>query len=134
MISRRDFMKTSALAGAAGFSGVYSKATSSQNSKTIAIQSVNSNFEREPLIRPFGFKGGYLTEIWQTACQLQSESGIKKIGLSSQSVLYADPGVFTSHSEAGGKALMFWFTDTDPYRPKKTSLTTHHDLLGKTYS
>ena len=133
MISRRDFMKTSALAGAAGFSGVYSKATSSQNSKTIAIQSVNSNFEREPLIRPFGFKGGYLTEIWQTACQLQSESGIKKIGLSSQSVLYADPGVFTSHSEAGGNALMFGLTDKALHLVKKTTFTTPIDLLDKIF-
>jgi len=133
MISRRDFMKTSALAGAAGFSGVYSKATSSQNSKTIAIQSVNSNFEREPLIRPFGFKGGYLTEIWQTACQMQSESGIRKIGLCSQSVLYADPDVFTSYSEAAGNALMFGLTDKALQMVKQTSFTTPIDLLDKIF-
>ncbi len=31
----------------------------------ITIQNISANFEREPLIRPFGFKGGYMREIWQ---------------------------------------------------------------------
>ena len=133
MISRRNFIKASALAGAAGFSGVYSKATSSENSKTIAIQSVNSNFEREPLIRPFGFKGGYISEIWQSVCQMQSESGKRKIGLCSQSVLYADPDVFTSYSEAAGNALMFGLTDKALQMVKKTNFTTPIDLLDKIF-
>jgi len=133
MITRRNFIKASALAGAAGFSGVYSKATSSENSKTIAIQSVNSNFEREPLIRPFGFKGGYITEIWQTACQMQSESGTRKIGLCSQSVLYADPGVFTSYSEAAGNAFMFGLTDIALQMAKKTAFATPIDLLEQIF-
>ena len=133
MVTRRHFIKASALAGAAGFSGVYSKAKGTENSTTIAIKSVNSNFEREPLIRPFGFKGGYLTEIWQTACQLQSESGQKKIGLSSQSVLYADPIVFTSHSEAAGNAFMFGLTDKALQIVKNTTFTTPVDLLDKIF-
>ena len=33
--------------------------------RTIRIRKADSNFEREPLIRPFGFKGGYMFEIWQ---------------------------------------------------------------------
>ena len=36
--------------------------------KVIKITEVSSNFEREPLIRPFGFKGGYMREIWQSSC------------------------------------------------------------------
>lgn len=79
--------------------------------KKIRIQSVSSNFEREPLIRPFGFKGNYLTEIWQTASFLQSASGIKKVGLSGQSVLWSDALVYASHSESGGNALMFALTE-----------------------
>jgi hypothetical protein len=27
---------------------------------------------REPLVRPFGFKGGYMSEIWQTVVRLES--------------------------------------------------------------
>ena len=35
--------------------------------RSLRIADVDSNFEREPLRRPFGFKGGYMSEIWQTA-------------------------------------------------------------------
>jgi L-alanine-DL-glutamate epimerase-like enolase superfamily enzyme len=79
--------------------------------KSITIRTTNSNFEREPLIRPFGFKGGYVTEIWQTAALLESESGIKRIGISSQSVLWSDASVFESHSEPAGNALMYAITE-----------------------
>jgi hypothetical protein len=127
MISRRDFIKASAMTGAAGFSGVYSRAARAETPKKITMHSVNCNFEREPLIRPFGFKGGYLTEIWQTACQLQSESGPRKIGLSSQSVLYADPDVFTSYSEAGGNV---WLNRQSPSHRKENDLYYTHRLVG----
>ncbi|MCK5464924.1 MAG: twin-arginine translocation signal domain-containing protein, partial [Bacteroidales bacterium] len=62
---RRNFIKTSALAGVAGISGAYSQAmpTSRITPQKITIQTVNSNFEREPLIRPFGFKGIYQKEF-----------------------------------------------------------------------
>src|SRR5919201_6949154 len=79
--------------------------------KAITIRATNSNFEREPLIRPFGFKGGYVTEVWQTAALLESESGFKRIGISSQSVLWSDASVFESHSEPAGNALMYAMTE-----------------------
>src|SRR5690606_1563887 len=75
--------------------------------KTIKVRQVNSNFERERLIRPFGFKGGYLTELWQTISRLESASGKSGIGLATQSVLYGDADLFASNSEANGNALMF---------------------------
>ncbi|MEO9003382.1 MAG: enolase C-terminal domain-like protein [Ginsengibacter sp.] len=74
------------------------------------IQTVDDNFEREPLIRPFGFKGGYVTEIWQVASRLLSSSGIKKVGLCSQGVLWSDASVYSSNSEGGGNALMYALT------------------------
>ena len=37
----------------------------------ITIARVGANFEREPLVRPFGFKGGYQSEIWQSATLLE---------------------------------------------------------------
>jgi L-alanine-DL-glutamate epimerase-like enolase superfamily enzyme len=79
--------------------------------KSIKIIGSNSNFEREPLIRPFGFKGGYLTEIWQTAALLKSSSGNISIGLCSQSVLWSDAEVFSRFSESGGNAMMFAVTE-----------------------
>ena len=47
----------------------------------ITIQNISANFEREPLIRPFGFKGGYMREIWQTVAGLESANGIRAVGL-----------------------------------------------------
>ena len=79
--------------------------------KTINIESVDSNFEREPLIRPFGFKGGYMTEIWQTMSWMQSDSGINKVGLCTQNVLWSDAKVFAAHSESGGNSLMYLLTE-----------------------
>ena len=84
---------------------------SGRRQKETAINTVSANFEREPLIRPFGFKGGYMTEIWQTASLLESNSGIHKIGICTQNVLWSDAGVFASHSESGGNALMFALTE-----------------------
>ena len=79
--------------------------------KSIQIVGTNSNFEREPLIRPFGFKGGYLTEIWQTVARLKSASHNISTGLCSQSVLWSDAGVFSRFSESGGNAMMFAVTE-----------------------
>jgi len=73
----------------------------------VKITKVNSNFEREPLVRPFGFKGGYMREIWQAVALLENDIGQRGIGLGSQSVLWSDPAVFANHSEAGGNALMY---------------------------
>ncbi len=75
--------------------------------KTIHIKSVDSNFEREKLIRPFGFKGGYQTEKWQLAALLESKSGYEEVGLCSQSILWSDADVFASYSESAGNAIMY---------------------------
>ncbi|MEX2401459.1 MAG: enolase C-terminal domain-like protein [Rhodothermales bacterium] len=71
------------------------------------IRYVNTTFEREPLVKPFGFKGGFLSDLWQTVVLLESSSGRSSIGLGTQSVLWSDSAVFATHSEAGGNALMF---------------------------
>ena len=50
----------------------------------IRIAEANAAYEREPLLRPFGFKGGQLTELWQTAVKLSSPTGRSSIGLGNQ--------------------------------------------------
>ena len=79
--------------------------------KKITIAKTNLGFETEPLIRPFGFKGGYMKEIWQTISYMRSSSGAHSIGLGTQSVLWSDAQVFAAHSESGGNALMYSITD-----------------------
>ncbi len=97
--------------------------------KEIRITHTHSNFEREELLRPFGFKGGYLTELWQTSVQLQSESGNTGIGLSTQSVLYGDADLFATSSEAEGNAFMYIMTAKALQLIKKRSFTTPISLL-----
>lgn len=98
-------------------------------SKCITISRVGSDFEREPLIRPFGFKGGYTTENWQVASYLESESGKHGIGLSTQAVLWSDARVFAQHTEAGGNALMYAMTERALQQLKGQSFTNPIDLL-----
>jgi L-alanine-DL-glutamate epimerase-like enolase superfamily enzyme len=97
--------------------------------RSISLSRVSADFEREPLIRPFGFKGGYQTEIWQSAALLESASGLRGIGLCTQGVLWSDAQVFAAHSEAGGSALMFAMTEWAVQRLKGRSFTTPIDLL-----
>jgi L-alanine-DL-glutamate epimerase-like enolase superfamily enzyme len=111
--SRRNFIKTTGIAGGV-LVGTPLLSNSSMNmnqGKKITISKTSSNFEREPLIRPFGFKGGYMSEIWQTAAWIQSSSGIDKVGLCSQNVLWSDSKVFGDFSESGGNSLMYAITD-----------------------
>lgn len=115
-LTRRDFVKMSSVGltaiGLAGANLACANNSSMANTvKNIKISKVDSNFEREPLLRPFGFKGSSITSVWQTMAYLESESGIHKIGLGTQSVLWSDSQVFASHSENGGNALMYAMTE-----------------------
>jgi L-alanine-DL-glutamate epimerase-like enolase superfamily enzyme len=98
-------------------------------SKRITIAKVSSNFEREPLVRPFGFKGGYQTEIWQSAAFIESTAGQHGIGLCTQGVLWSDAQVFASHSETGGSALMYAMTERALQMLKGQSFTSPIKLL-----
>ena len=114
-MERREFLK---LAAAAGTVAAIGKGASAQACggaacrplKRITIESAACGFEREPMVRPFGFKGGYLTEEWIVSACLRSTSGKHGIGLGTQSVLWSDAAVFAANSEAGGNAIMFAMT------------------------
>ena len=97
--------------------------------KKIQIEKVNCNFEREPLLRPFGFKGGYMIEVWQTISYIESSSGNFGIGLGTQSVLWSDALVFSSHSEEEGNKLMFALTEFALKKIKGMSYTSPIELL-----
>ncbi|TZF81448.1 L-alanine-DL-glutamate epimerase [Pedobacter sp. BS3] len=97
--------------------------------KKIQILRTDSNFEREKLVRPFGFKGNYLTELWQIVSKLESDSGINKIGLATQSVLYGDAKLFTTYSEAGGNALMYALVSEVLKLVGKSTFTNPVELL-----
>ncbi len=110
-VNRRDFIKTAGVASAGMMMNVPAFSHKKSKTMTVRIENVNSDFERESLIRPFGFKGGYMSEIWQTVAQMQGASGHSRIGLCTQNVLWSDADVFAGHSEAGGNALMYAMTE-----------------------
>ncbi len=107
-MDRREFVKSAGMMAAISSLDLTNMANASQHSsKIITVVKTKSNFEREKLLRPFGFKGGYLTELWQAVSQMESASGNKKIGLATQSVLYGDADLFPLHPEANGNAMMY---------------------------
>jgi len=122
--SRREFIKAAVAVTAASPASLSGKSLTN-----IKIKTTSANFEREPLIRPFGFKGGYMTESWQTAALMESESGVREIGVCTQSVLWSDANVFAAHSESGGNALMFALTERALQMAKGLSFRTPVDLL-----
>ncbi|MDQ4139371.1 MAG: L-alanine-DL-glutamate epimerase [Bacteroidota bacterium] len=131
-MNRREFIKVSGALVAAN--NISFKGMANPNItpfKTITVTRTDSNFEREKLIRPFGFKGGYLTELWQTVSKLESTSGNSGIGLATQSVLYADADLFATHSEAGGNALKYALTEKALQLVKQTPFTTPVELVEK---
>jgi L-alanine-DL-glutamate epimerase-like enolase superfamily enzyme len=85
--------------------------------------------EREPLQSPFGFKGGYLSELWQTLALLGSTSGNSAIGLGIQSVLWSDPNVFFTIPEQEANGMMLDITRFGLSLAKDASFRTPPELL-----
>ena len=96
----------------------------------IRVRNVDLNFEREPLI-PYHFKGSFVTELWQTVTRLESESGVSKIGLGTQSVLWCDARVFAEHSESAGNALMYSMSEKALQIIKTSSFSNPMELLDQ---
>lgn len=75
----------------------------------IRIQSCDTAFVREPLASPFGFKGGYLTELWQAVVKVTAD-GVTACCPGTQSVLWSDPKVFASFPPEKADEIMFSVT------------------------
>lgn len=133
-INRREFVQYTAAGMASLGLGGITTASSGQSKtpmkqeKTIRIKNVDSNFEREPLT-PYRFKGSVVTEGWQVAAWIESESGIHKIGIGGQGTLWSDSKVFASHSPNGGNALMYAMSERALQIMKGNSFTNPHQLL-----
>ena len=108
MVSGRKFIQSSSIASVAGISGAYLTPLSScsESSKNITIRSGESKYVREPLIRPFGFKGVYQNEFWVTAAMIESSAGTRHVGMQTQCLAWSDLDVFLAHSESDGNLLL----------------------------
>lgn len=93
------------------------------------ITHTDLHFTREPLIKPFGFKGGYLHEIWQLFPALTSDTEYATTGCGVQNVLWSDATVFAKHSEAGGNAMMLAMTEYALQQAVDIPFETPLDLL-----
>ena len=100
-----------------------------QQVKILKITEANCNFTREPLAVPFGFKGGYLTGLWQVVVRLADENGNYGVGLGVQSVLWSDAEVFAANPEAVGNSMMFMVTAFAAKKARGLHWETPLDLL-----
>ncbi len=131
-MDRRTFVKSSGVLAALGTLNPSDLCSADFSAlKMIKIIRTQSYFEREKLIRPFGFKGGFLTELWQVASKMHSDSGISRIGLGTQSVLYGDADLFSRHSESDGNAMMFDLVNKSLEHVNNTPFRTPVELLDK---
>lgn len=95
------------------------------------IANASCEFEREPLISPFGFKGGWLKEMWQSVVGISRPGSRQRIGLGAQSVLWSDAELFASCPESVGNSQMFLMTAYAVQKAKHVEWDTPHDLLDK---
>lgn len=97
----------------------------------VTIKRTSCGFEREPLLSPIGFKGGHLSELWQSIALLESYSGNTGLGLGTQSTLWSDSRVFASNDEAAANRMMLDMTRQALHSLPDTEFETPFDLLDR---
>lgn len=132
-MERKTFIRNISVLSAYPFIKPYIKMTPALL-KDIYIDSFSTNFEREKLSGKFGFKGNYLTELWQIVSHVQSKNGITATGLATQSVLYADAELFATMPEAEGNATMYTLTNEALRIAKNKKFKTPVELLDNILS
>ncbi len=75
------------------------------------IRNASSYVVREKLKSPFGFKGHYIDELWQTVVMLEGENGFCCSCPGVQSPLWSDSGVFERFGPAESNRLMSEVTE-----------------------
>jgi len=73
--------------------------------KPFTVAETACSVQREPLVKPFGFKGGHLSELWIVSASLNGS-----VGQGLQSSLWSDAKVFSSNSEDDANAIMYDMT------------------------
>lgn len=97
----------------------------------ITIKKGNSNLVQEPLLKPFGFKGQEISELWQIIALLESDSGHFGFGLGVQSTLWSDASVFMNYGNIESNNIMFNMTRYALELAQGLSFDTPIKLLDK---
>ena len=78
--------------------------------KSIRITDTSLSLVKETLVRPFGFKGFHISELWQAVACVSSD-GFKAVCPSTQSVLWSDGNVFSAFTPDKSNLLMYRVTE-----------------------
>lgn len=97
----------------------------------ISIAQARHAVQTEPLLSPFGFKGAYLTELWQSVTMLTASDGSVGIGAGVQSVLWSDARVFVQYGEKQGNELMANMTRSALSGLEQTAFATPIELFER---
>ena len=92
------------------------------------IKDTKINYAVEPLIQPFGFKGGYLSELWQIVSKV-SDGENYGVGVGVQSVLWSDESIFKSSSQEQGNRYMYNLTEYALKLLKNTEFKTPTEAI-----
>ncbi|WP_253735781.1 enolase C-terminal domain-like protein [Paenibacillus sp. FJAT-26967] len=95
------------------------------------ITGVNVQMDREPLLHPFGFKGGQLTELWQPIVKLQGDRGYRGTGVGVQSPLWSDTRLMATLGEQDANRLMMEWTQEAASRLEGVTFEHPVDLFGQ---
>ena len=96
------------------------------------LDSCGLNLIQEPLLAPFGFKGGYVNELWNIAVRMDAAEE-SALGLGIQSILWSDADIFKSHTPVGGNALMLAITEYASQLALHTEFETPTELFSEIY-
>jgi L-alanine-DL-glutamate epimerase-like enolase superfamily enzyme len=99
----------------------------------IRITRTNHAVQNEPLLSPFGFKGAYLSEAWQSVTLLTGEEGRVGMGVGVQSVLWSDSRVLERYGELAGNELMVNLTRFALTALEREEFATPIDLLDRIF-
>ncbi|MBM7565799.1 enolase C-terminal domain-like protein [Paenibacillus sacheonensis] len=95
----------------------------------ITIRNTSLTVEREPLLAPFGFKGGYVNELWQSIVTMEDRDGDTGVGLGVQSILWSDPQVYKRWGNERGNVFMNEITRHALTAARNASFNTPMDML-----
>jgi len=99
----------------------------------IRITGTSHAVQKEPLLSPFGFKGAFLTEAWQSVTVLTGEEGRTGMGVGVQSVLWSDSRVLERYGELAGNELMANLTRFALTVLEREEFATPVDLLDRIF-
>lgn len=99
----------------------------------IGIHETKHAIMKQPLASPFGFKGGYLTELWQSVVGLRARDGNFGVGVGVQSVLWSDDRVFARYGESAGNEFMSEMTKHALKLAEQLEFDTPFELLDQLY-